>query len=188
MEGLILSMIYLSVLGAPFVGFFISSGPYSLKALLFTAIGCMATISLAMTLDIRFSWQPLNAMAWGIWYLGYCVLVFSLLRLKPRWLGRLLTFVGTVPMLALAAISVLGMMVLFFVAGDLMPQHRQSQDGLVCTVYTSGNATTAYNYHDVHLTKPWPWLPLLERRVDVNRILDDGQSLQQSCEQALQMD
>ncbi|MCC5826254.1 hypothetical protein [Alkalimonas sp.] len=183
MHGLLLAIGYLSLLGLPFFAFFTSAAVTKWKPLVLGSLAVMALISLAMTLDIRFSWQPLNTLACGIWYLGYCMLVFVLLRVKPRRLGRLLTFVGVLPMIALSIVSILGMMVVVFVVGDLVPQHRQAQNGLICTVYTSGNATTRYNYHHVHLTRPWSLLPIVERRLEVIRILDEGQSLQQSCEQ-----
>lgn len=184
MHGLLLAIIYLSLLGLPFFAFFTSAAVTKWKPLVLGSLAVMALISLAMTLDIRFSWQPLNTLAWGIWYLGYCMLAFSLLRIKPRWLGRLLAFVGVLPMIALSIVSVLAGLVVLFIVDDLVSKHRQAQDGLVCTVYTSGNAMTRYNYHHVHLTRPWSLLPMVERRLEIIRILDEGQSLQQSCQQA----
>jgi hypothetical protein len=183
MHGVLLVIIYLSLLGIPFFAFFTSIAVQNLKRLLLVAASVMAIISLAMTLDIHWVWQPLNVLSWAAWYLGYCLLVFSLLRLKPRWLGRMLTFILTLPMLALAIVSVMAGLVVLFIIDDMVPKHRQAQDGLVCTVYTSGNATTRYNYHNAHLTKPLPLLPVLEHRREIKRIMDEGQSLEESCQQ-----
>jgi hypothetical protein len=173
MENLFLysGIVELGLLGLPIVAFIISKRQILSRRQLFCFYSFLAVLGLGRIFNLSFRGDAFDMLLPVGLYLGYCILVFYLLKIDNKFF-RLVTFIiGFIPIVLGYIMATVGFLGVMMISGELgATKSTDLQDSFYFREYGYGNATSSDGGTIIEFYKSPKWFPIIEKRLLTKKV------------------
>jgi hypothetical protein len=168
---LFFGIVELGLLGLPIAGYFISKRQLLSMRQLVCFYCFILVIGFGRIFNFSFRGDFFDMLLPIGIYLGYCILVFSLLKFNNK-IFRLVTFIiGFIPIIAGYIIATVGFLAIMMISGEMgATKSIDLQDGFYYREYTYGYATSSDGGTIIEVYKSPFWFPIIEKRLLTKKI------------------
>ena len=164
-------IVELGLLGLPIVAFTIAKSQFLSRRQLVWFYSFLAVIGLGRIFNLSFRGDVFDMILPVGLYLGYCILVFYLLKIDNKFF-RLTTFIiGFIPIVLGYIMATIGFLGIMMISGEFgATKSTDLQDSFYYREYGYGNATSSDGGTIIEFYKSPKWFPIIEKRLLTKKV------------------